>query len=107
MRLVPTYTLHRYPTITDLFYLINSMDQLTVENNCAKIQTEKNENVSYAWQKMLGEKYITFAIINLIKQMRNLRKLLYYVHMTTYSSTNEKHPQVSIIRFNILVLFNI
>ena len=106
MRLAPASTLHRDPTIKTSSP-ITSMQPLTNKQICAKIHTEKNENLLYTLQQPRREEDITFKIIHIIESTRNVRAFLDYVYMITHKQINDKYPHVPIIHFNILVRFNI
>ena len=83
------------------------MDQLTVEQFRTKMHPKKNENVSYAFQKISRSKYFTFARLSIIEYNRNVCALLCYIHMSTYNQIYNKRLRIPIIHFHILVGFNI
>ena len=65
------------------------------------------KNVSYALQQPSGEKDNNFKGLILIKNTRKVHTIKDYFHMHTHDQINNELLCVPIIKFSILVRFNI
>ena len=86
----PSSILHQDGTITSFFASSISVEPLIVEIIRAKGHTEKNQNISYAFQQPCEVQDITYTRLRIIESIRNVRTFLDYINQKRNNQINEK-----------------